>query len=105
MIGGKLSPVGTAENSPGRESWVGLSTAISPVGTTENAPGRQSWVNCPRIIHFRGRGTPGLHPGAFSASPYGTGPSLLPKPRTSVLGYSQPSLRDSIWRGQYSRTL
>src|ERR1700683_626437 len=40
-----FSPVGTAENSPGRQSWVGLSTAISPVGTTENEPGRQSWVN------------------------------------------------------------
>ena len=41
----KLSPVGTAENSPGRQSWVGLSTAISPEGTTENDPGRQSWVH------------------------------------------------------------
>jgi hypothetical protein len=40
-----ISPVGTAENDPGRQSWVRLTTAISPVGTAENSPGRQSWVN------------------------------------------------------------
>jgi len=40
-----ISPEGTAESSPGRQSWVYIPTETSPAGTTENAPGRQSWVN------------------------------------------------------------
>src|ERR1700722_14768558 len=40
-----ISPVGTAESSPGRSPGYGFSIAISPEGTTENDPGRQSWVN------------------------------------------------------------
>src|SRR5258708_19222050 len=34
----KLSPAGTPENSPGRQSWVGFEKGMSPVGTTENHP-------------------------------------------------------------------
>jgi hypothetical protein len=30
------SPAGTAELSPGRQSWVGLKTGSSPAGTAEN---------------------------------------------------------------------
>ena len=41
-----LSPAGTAESSPGRQSWVDLTrTKLVPLGTTECSPGRQSWVN------------------------------------------------------------
>jgi hypothetical protein len=39
----ELSPEGTAESSPGRQSWVGMTTRNSPEGTAENVPGRQSW--------------------------------------------------------------
>jgi hypothetical protein len=39
----KLSPVGTAESSPGRQSWVFIPTETNPAGTTENVPERQSW--------------------------------------------------------------
>ena len=38
-----IGPAGTAESSPGRQSWVYISTKTSPAGTVENAPGRQSW--------------------------------------------------------------
>jgi hypothetical protein len=46
---------GTAENSPGRKSWVYIATETSPEepalslskGTAENAPGRKSWVYIP----------------------------------------------------------
>jgi hypothetical protein len=48
-------------------------------------------------VHVRSGGTPGLHPGEFPAVPNGTdrGGMLT---QDYVLGYSQPSLRDSIWR-------
>ena len=36
----KLSPVGTVENSPGRQSWVGFKRTTSPAGTAENMPRR-----------------------------------------------------------------
>ena len=39
------SSKGTAESSPGRQSWVYFATETSPEGTAENAPGRESWVN------------------------------------------------------------
>ena len=39
---------GTAESSPGRQSWVYIPTETSPAGTAETAPGRQSWVNLNR---------------------------------------------------------
>src|ERR1700734_3004455 len=35
----QMSPVGTAESSPGRESWVEVRETTSPAGTAENAPG------------------------------------------------------------------
>src|ERR1700744_4906742 len=43
----RTSPVGTAECSPGRQSWVAITTRNSPGGTAQNVPGRQSWVNLP----------------------------------------------------------
>ena len=46
-----------------------------------------------RIVHFRGRSTPGLHPGSFSAVPAGL-ISLANPTQDYALGYSQPSLRD-----------
>jgi hypothetical protein len=45
--------------------------------------------------------TPGLHPGSFSAVP----PGLIAVDNPTqdyVLGYSQPSLRDSILKGELS---
>jgi hypothetical protein len=35
----QFSPVGTAESSPGRESWVEFEKRPSPAGTAENTPG------------------------------------------------------------------
>ena len=48
----RTSPVGTAESSPERQSWVYIPTETSPVGTAENIPGRQSWANlgCTRML-------------------------------------------------------
>src|ERR1700734_1126058 len=101
----QMSPVGTAESSPGRESWVEVRETPSPAGTAENAPGCNPGL--PPTLKWTmsdsGQPTPGeiglaldhchsVH--VWSSSP-----------RTDVLGYSQPSLRDSIWRGQFSHTL
>jgi hypothetical protein len=41
-------------------------------------------------------GSPGLMSWGILSRPYGTGSFLEHLPRTHVLGYSQPSLRDSI---------
>jgi hypothetical protein len=35
----ELSPVGTIELSPGRQSWVHHETSLSPEGTAEGCPG------------------------------------------------------------------
>src|ERR1700721_4848330 len=52
-------------------------------------------------VHLGDKNTPGLHPGAFSAVPAGLN-SVDNHTQDSVLGYSQPSLRDSIWRALVS---
>ena len=72
----KLSPAGTAECSPGRQSWVCATQTKSPVGTTESYPG----IIAP-VIFSRPYGTPrafksypGLRPGLHSAVPAGLSP-------------------------------
>src|SRR6202012_2920181 len=47
----RTSPVGTAECSPGRQSWVAITTRNSPAGTTES----QSCPNCIFSISRRGQ--------------------------------------------------
>ena len=71
----RTSPVGTAESSPGRQSWVAETNRISPEGTAENVP-----------VRVLGRLLPNR--GIFDLS--------RDSPRTGVLGHFQPSLRDSI---------
>jgi hypothetical protein len=66
------SPVGTTESSPGRESWVSICQRPVPEGRLKVTQDMVlGWL--PRIAnsYFRGRGTPGLHPGEFSAVPSG----------------------------------
>jgi hypothetical protein len=76
----ELSPEGTAESSPGRQSWVYIHTATSPAGTTENAPGRQSWVKLdPKRMPGRRTVLGSLSFANMDAQDY-------------ILGYSQPSL-------------
>jgi hypothetical protein len=50
----------------------------------------------PGLSRLLSRGYPALRPGKFSAVPDGTGSSSQILPSTGVLGYFQPSLRDSI---------
>ncbi len=57
-------------------------------GQRENYP--------PRIVCFRGRGTPGLHPGAFSAVSAGL-VGLGMSTQDCVLGYFQPSPTGLNW--------
>src|SRR5580692_6837482 len=59
----KLSPVGTAENSPGRQSWVSHVPTSSPVGTAENVPGCNPGLLSPQHGLFAIRGS---HPGLAS---------------------------------------
>jgi hypothetical protein len=67
----KLSPEGTAENSPARQCWVYAPGKTSPAGTTENVPGHRPGLAVPelRIIHFKGKDA-----------------------QDCILGHSQPSL-------------
>ena len=52
-----------------------------------------------RTVRLGDRNSPGLHPGTFSAVPSGL-VVLERLPRTNVLGYFQPSLRDSNSDGE-----
>ena len=72
-------PVGTADNSPGLQSWdTADSLRSSPVGTTEVSELPQHSASTGRFNR-----------------PYGTEkPGAAPDPSTEVLGYCQSSLRD-----------
>ncbi len=115
---------GTAENIPGRQSWayyVGLTSRAttrpgclpgSSAGVLRSRTPREPSNICdceawflPRLV-FSFECTQDGCPGIFSAVPFdklragSAGLFLLScPPRTDVLGYSQPSLRDSIGRG------
>jgi hypothetical protein len=80
-----FSPVGTAEKSPGRESWVEFEKRPSPAGTTENDPGRQSWV-----VWTTGE-CYGNHPRRTRWSIAEVGGT-----QDCILGHFQPSLRDWV---------
>ena len=87
----KLSPAGTAECSPGRQSWVCATQTKSPVGTTESYPG----IIAP-VIFSRPYGTPrafksypGLRPGLHSAVPAGLSPGSHADSKARTL-QSQP---------------
>src|SRR6202044_2067708 len=101
----QMSPVGTAECSPGRESWVRFEKRPSPAGTAENAPGCNPGLppTLKWTISDSGQPTPGeiglAWDDCYSVHVWSS------SPRTDVLGHSQPSLRDSIWRRQFSHTL
>jgi hypothetical protein len=75
----EISPAGTAENSPGRQSWVHKLTETSPAGTAENAPGRQSWVTwTTRECHWQSsKANRKLYTRALIKRPRGTRPTLL----------------------------
>ena len=76
---------------------VWIHNSISPEGTAE-MPRMQSRVLLPLLDDWR---QPRTMSWATSAVPTGLlgGYTLT---QDSVLGYSQPSLRDSIWRGWFS---
>jgi hypothetical protein len=78
-----------------------LPSKLSPAGTAENAPGHGPELPAPsHELSILETEYPGLHPGAFSAVPTGLLGGTC-QPRTHVLGYSQPSLRDSGWPVRY----
>src|ERR1700722_4388515 len=54
----------------------------------------QSWGTSTSAMDYSRAANPGLTSWGILSRHYGTAPSLLLKPRTSVLGYFQPSLRD-----------
>jgi hypothetical protein len=80
-----------------------LPSKLSPAGTAENAPGHGPELPAPsHELSILETEYPGLHPGAFSAVPTGLLGGTC-QPRTHVLGYSQPSLRDSGWQSAIGR--
>src|SRR6202044_3997114 len=87
----QMSPVGTAESSPGRESWVEVRETPSPAGTAENAPGCNPGV--PPTLKWTmsdsGQPTPGeiglAWDDCYSVHVWSS------SPMTDVLGHSQPS--------------
>jgi hypothetical protein len=71
----------------------------SSVQETRDGPG---WAARMANSPFQRRRYPRIASWGIFSRPCGTGSFLEPLPRTHVLGYSQPSLRDSIWRGQFT---
>ena len=92
----QMSPVGTAENDPGRQSWVNWTTR-ERYGNHPR-PTDLSWGWLPRVANgpFQSWRYPKIASWGIFSRPCGTGSLLEPLPRTHVLGYSQPSLRDSF---------
>jgi hypothetical protein len=75
------SPEGTAENSPGRQSWVYIRTATSPEGTAENAPGCQSWgTSTARECYWQ---SSKANPSSPAARPFFATWKAVPSARTS----------------------
>jgi hypothetical protein len=86
---------GTAESSAGCTR----PARPVPAGTAENYPGWNPGVRLPLkwTIRDSGQPTQDCVLGHFQPSLAGL-VVCIHVPRTHVLGYSQPSLRDSIWR-------
>jgi hypothetical protein len=96
----QLSPGGTAESSPGRESWVSVRQRVVPQGRlkiTQDAILGYFYLR-KGLITIRSSQPRTMSWVTFSR-PYGTSFVSRIFPQDCVLGYSQPSLRDSIWRG------
>ena len=87
-----ISPVGTTENSPGRESWVKPQSSISPAGTTENSPGRESWVQPQSSISPVG--TTENYQDVSPGWPRLSNLRRLRRAQDSILGHFLSSLRD-----------
>src|ERR1700677_3928480 len=96
----KLSPVGTAESSPGRSPGERFERRTSPAGTAENDPGCNPGVllppkwtirdsRYPTQDHVLGNSQPSLRDCSLVHANLGL----------TVLGYSQSSLRDSVLEG------